>query len=188
MNSITQIIRQRRSIFPPTYTDQVIARELIDTILENANFAPTHQLTQPWRFRVITGDKRAPLGELLSGIYKEKAGEQFSEMKYNKMRNQPLRASHIIAICMKRDEANRVPEWEELAAVAMAVQNMWLTATELNIGAFWSSPRVIESPAVKPFLQLGEDETCLGFLYLGYHNAPATEAVRTPIEEKVIWL
>ena len=34
----------------------------------------------------------------------------------------------------------RLPEWEEICAVACAVQNMHLMATSMNhIGAFWSS-------------------------------------------------
>ena len=35
----------------------------------------------------------------------------------------------------------RLPEWEEICAVAMSVQNMHLMATALggNVGGFWSS-------------------------------------------------
>ena len=43
---------------------------------------------------------------------------------------------------MQRDPGERIPEWEELASVACAVQNMWLSATSYGIGAYWSSPKV----------------------------------------------
>jgi hypothetical protein len=36
---------------------------------------------------------------------------------------------------MQRDEKERIPDWEEVAATAMAVLNMWLTSHSPNIGA-----------------------------------------------------
>ena len=41
---------------------------------------------------------------------------------------------------MNRDKQNRLPEWEEIAAVSMAVQNMWLTCYANNIGCYLSTP------------------------------------------------
>lgn len=41
------------------------------------------------------------------------------------------KVSYMIAICMKRRASphKEMPEWEELCAVACAVQNMWLSMT-----------------------------------------------------------
>ena len=38
---------------------------------------------------------------------------------------------------MKRDKS--LPKMEEVAAVSMAVQNMWLTATAHGVGCYWST-------------------------------------------------
>ena len=35
---------------------------------------------------------------------------------------------------MDRNTENLIPEWEEIAAVSMSVQNMWLTCTANEIG------------------------------------------------------
>ncbi len=185
----TTIIRERRSIYPHAYLPERIADELIVELLENANYAPTHRLTEPWRFKVITGDKRAELGDLLGQLYKERTPEaDFMERKYNKTKEKPRQSSHIIAICMQRDPEARVPEWEEIAATAMAVQNIWLTAAAHKIGAYWSSPSVIEHPSCRLFLNVQASERCLGFLYLGYHDFPRVPPKRTPIAQKVEWL
>ena len=159
-------------------------------ILENANFAPTHKLTEPWRFRIIAGDKRAALGEILSNWYKENTKEaDFSEMKYNKMKTRAGKSSHVVAICMQRDAKERVPEWEELAATSMAVQNIWLSAWDLGVGMYWGSIKAIHSEAIQQFLALGEGETCLGFLYMGMRpEGLELKAVRTTIAEKIKWL
>jgi len=53
------------------------------------------------------------------------------------------------------------PEWEEISAVAMAVQNMWLACTALEIGAYWSSPSLINH--LDEFFNFNEGESCLGF-------------------------
>lgn len=187
--STTAIIRERRSIYPPSYTDQPLEDHVLAEILENANYAPTHRLTEPWRFRIIAGDKRAELGDILANFYRfHTPAEQFTDRKYNQLAEKARRSSHVIAICMHRDEKERVPEWEEIAATAMAVQNMWLTATAHKVGAYWSSHKAIYEKEVQQFLQLTPQERCLGFLYLGYHEMPRVEPKRTPIEQKIKWL
>ena len=91
----------------------------------------------------------------------------------------------VIAICMQRDLKDRVPEWEEIAATAMAVQNMWLMTGHLGLGGYWSSPGYISD--MKEELQLAEGERCLGFFYLGAYDAPMPDGDREPVEEKITW-
>lgn len=185
----TALIRTRRSIFPHSYTNRPIPNAIIQELLENANHAPTHRFTEPWRFKIITGKKLGTLGDLLAQLYKEKAANStFSEMKYNKTAQKPRQCSHVIAICMERDPKESIPEWEEIAATAMAVQNIWLSATAHEIGAYWSSPSSISSDVCRTFLKLSKRQRCLGFLYMGYHEMPPITAKRTSIEEKIEWL
>ena len=51
---INELIRTRRSIYPQMMIDKPISDEIIWNLLENANHAPTHRLTEPWRFKVFT--------------------------------------------------------------------------------------------------------------------------------------
>ena len=185
--TISELIRKRRSIFPKTYISQPISKEIIKEVLENANWAPTHKMTEPWRFKVLRGDALIKLRDWQVHWYKTVfPKEKFSERKLKKLETNPLKAGCIIAICMQRDEKERIPEWEEVAAVACAVQNMWLTTTAHDIGAYWSSPGFIRD--IGPFLNLKEGERCLGFFYMGYHDTLEMPAKRQPIEEKVEWL
>jgi nitroreductase len=181
------LARRRRSIFPNMYNERPISRAIIEQILENANWAPTHQKTEPWRFRVFLGDSRERLSEYLSSWYSANTpADRFSEIKMEKMRQNPLRSACVIAICMARDPKERVPEWEELAAVACAVQNMWLSCAAYGIGSYWSTPPAILEAG--EFLDLGPGERCLGLFYMGYHDMPEIPGQRGPISEKTIWL
>jgi nitroreductase len=183
----TELIRRRRAIFPNSYTDKAIGKETIQEILENANWAPTHKLTEPWRFKVIMEGGLERLGDYMGEYYKRHTpAELFSEMKYKKNMENPRRSACVIAICMKRDPAQRVPEWEEVAAVACAVQNMWLTCTAHGIGCYWSTPQAALEAG--EFLGLEEGERCLGFFYLGHHEMPELPGKRTPIGGKVQWI
>jgi len=186
MMNINDLIKNRRSIFPNTFVDKSIPKEVIQQILENANWAPTHRLTEPWRFKVFTGESLKSLSDFLGNWYQNNIPtEKYSERKHKKTIKKPMQCACVIAICMQRDPKESVPEWEEIAAVACAVQNMWLTCTANDIGCYWSSPAAIHS--TKEFLNLNEGERCLGFLYMGYHESPKMESPRKSIDDKVVW-
>jgi nitroreductase len=183
----SELIRKRRAIFPKSYIHKPIPVAIIEQVLENANWAPTHRLTEPWRFKVFTGPALGRLGDYLGDFYRNNTpAEGFSEMKFNKNLQSPRQSGCVIAICMKRDAEARVPEWEEVAAVACAVQNMWLTCTSYGIGCYWSTPKAaLEADA---FLGLEEAERCLGLFYMGYHDLPELPGKRSPITEKTTWI
>lgn len=183
---IKEIIASRRAVYPVQYNSETVTKEEIQSILESANWAPTHRRTEPWRFKVMQGEILPKFADFLAETYKNTA-DKFSETKYNKYKTNPLKASAVIAICMQRDPNESIPEWEEIASTAMAVQNMWLTASELKIGAYWGSPSVIKY--MDQFFDMNEGEKCLGFFYLGKYDGPLDSGTRkSEIVEKTVWL
>jgi len=183
---LTDIIKRRRSIFPISYTSEEVPVDVIMQILESANYAPTHKLTQPWRFTVFRNEGKRKFAVELARLYKETTTEnQFLQKKYDSIQEKAAQSSAIIAINAEL-HPEKVPEWEELAAVACAVQNMALTAEALQVGAYWSSPGMIAD--LKDYLNLGEQEKCFGLFYLGYHDEKPRTAARTPIEKKIKWI
>lgn len=188
MTSITQIIRGRRSIFPKSYIDKPIAKDVIEEMLINAHWAPNHKKTEPWRFKVYHGESLDVLSRTLPEVYKNNVPEErFNERTYAKFGQFPSAAGCVIAICMQRDQKESLPEWEEIAAVGGAVQNMQLTCAAHNIGCYWASPGILINNA-KQFMPLAEGERCLGFLYMGYYEDPQIPGSRQPIEGRVQWM
>jgi nitroreductase len=181
---IFDLIKKRRSVFPAQYNDKPIAKKDLMRILEAANWAPTHKRTEPWRFKVLLGESREKLGLFLSYKYMDTEAKP-KEIKTRKLIENPKKAAAIIAICMQRDPKESVPEWEEIAATAMAVQNMWLCCTELGIGCYWSSPGLIAY--MGEFFDLSPGEKCLGFLYMGYSDGLPEAGMRQPVDEKTTW-
>ncbi len=182
---IFDLIKRRRSVFPVQYNDKPISKEILEKVVEAANWAPNHRKTEPWRFKVLRGNSKDALGTFLANKYQETEAKP-KKIKIKKLLDNPSKAGAIIAICMQRDPNESVPEWEEIAATAMAVQNMWLCCTEMEIGSYWSSPGLIKY--MDEFFDFAEGEKCLGFFYMGYYDDALTEGVRQPVEEKVEWM
>lgn len=181
---LLSLIKNRRTVLPKFYADRPIERDVLDDIFEAANWAPTHNLTEPWRFLVYQGDSRKKIADYLGEDYLKKGGKE-TDIKFKKVTSKPIQANTVVAICMKRDPKESIPQWEEEMSVAMAVQNMWLMCTAYGIGGFWASPSAIIN--ARDLLGLEEDEFCYGLFYMGYNEAPELEGKRGPIEEKVAW-
>lgn len=181
-----KLARARRSVFPKQFAPGAkVPDEIIHEILENATWAPTHKLTEPWHFVVFTGEGLKKLAEFQSELYKKTAGDGFKMEKFVKFREQPLLASHIIALCMKR--SGKVPEVEEIAAVSCAVQNIYLSVTAYGYGGYWTTGGVTYTPEAKPFFGLREEDRLLGFFYVGVVGVPSVAGNRTPVEKKIEW-
>jgi len=189
VNEINQLIRNRRSVFPKQFeAGKKIDDAIVQEILVNATWAPNHGQTEPWKFVVFTGKGLEKLAAFQSELYKKEAGENFKEATYQTLSSNPLKASHIIAICMKRDPNKRFPEVEEIAAVSCAVQNIYLSVTAYGLGGYLTTGGVTYKPRAKEFFGLEDDDKLLGFFYLGHVAVPSVAGKRKPIEEKVEWV
>ncbi|MBV2226376.1 MULTISPECIES: nitroreductase [Sphingobacterium] len=183
-NEVLKNIEYRRAVFQANYTDQEVTREELLTILEAANAAPTHKRTQPWRFVVFRNEGLIRLGDELARIYKSVTpAEKYTEATEQNMAKKATQSKAALAIIV--DYSGDLPEWEELAATACAVENMWLAAASIGIGGYWATPGLINH--IGPFLNLKENQRCIGFFYMGHHESEPREPVRSPIEDKIRW-
>jgi len=184
-----QLARSRRSVFPDQFeAGAVVDDAIINEILINACQAPNHGRTEPWQFTVFSGDGLKKLGEFQSNLYKETAGENFKEATYIKMQQNPLKASHIIAIGMKRSALKNIPEIEDIEAVACAVQNIYLSVTAYGLGGYWTTGGITYKEEARSFFGLGATDKLLGFFYIGKIAVPSVASSRSPLEQKVNWI
>ena len=161
---LKHIIEERRSIFPKDYTDKPIPELIINEVLSNAVLAPNHKRTKPWRFKVFKGEEKQKLAQELQNIYRETTPDfQFLKKKYDDIGFKINKANVVISIVVQYSQL--VPDWEEIAATAMAVQNMYLTCTANKVGCYWSSPKIVNH--LKDSLKIEENQQCLGLFYMG---------------------
>jgi nitroreductase len=191
LDQLSALIRHRRTIKPASMdSSRPIERTTLMTLLENATWAPTHGLTEPWRFRVYEGDSRQTLASALGQLYRETTpASEFREDKLVKLSENALLAPTVVVVWMQRTIGHKVPAIEELEAVACAMQNVMLSAAAIDLGSFWSSPPLIESTEFRQWLGISEEDRCLGLLYLGWPKAGDAwpRSVRKPVEQVVSW-
>lgn len=179
---INTVIRNRKSIYPKDYSREEIPDQVIKEILLNANYAPTHRLTQPWFFKVYKNESKQKLIDIVNKIDESK----LSQIKLSKFIQKVNDSNAIISIFLNRDEKERLPEWEEIAAVSMSVQNMWLTCYANNIGSYWSTPSFLKEYG--ELIDLSVNQTSLGFFFMGVYDHKESPKLRDDITTKVEWI
>lgn len=186
-----ELIAHRRSVKPIDMdSEKNITSDLWETLIECANWAPSHGHTEPWKFIIYRGESRSDLANALQAAYKADTPEaDFMAEKYEKMGRNPLYAHAVVAVVMARGAVVKIPVLEEVEAVACAVQNMHLAASAAGLGMFWSSPPATYGASFAKFLELGDDDQCLGLLYVGWPKEGKSWPVgsRRPAMKKVVW-
>lgn len=185
------LIRHRRSIKPQDLDPaRGIDATLISELIENATWAPNHGLTEPWKFHVFQGDARRALIASMQQTYREVTiAAEFREDKLEKIGTNPLLAPVVIACVMERRGGAKIPELEEIEAMACALQNLMLSATAAGLGSYWSSPPLLDGRTFRSFLNVGPEDRCVGLIYLGWPRAGLQwpKSVRQPVASKILW-
>ena len=186
------IYRTRRSIKPMAMDSlREVSRELVLSLLEDAHWAPTHARNQPWRFQVFASlAARTRLGEGLQSIYDEITPvDKRLDSKRAKLSANPQLAPVVIALGAHIAPEGKVPEWEEIAAVSCAVQNLMLSAHERGLGTYWSSPPVAGRAEFARWLGWDETHRMMGLIYIGWpqEGQPAPQSTRDDLMDRVTW-
>lgn len=151
-------IRTRRT--HKAFAPESLPREQIDELLELASWAPNHNLTVPWRFRVIGPETLRRL--------KEVAGAEGAA----KLDRAP---TLIVVSCVLSGDP--VEEEEDLHATAAASYIVLLAAHGRGFASYWRTPGILRSPEGRAAVDLPEEERFVGLLHLGHprQEKPAPE-------------
>jgi nitroreductase len=186
---LEEAIQSRRSV--GRVKQDPVPKELIERILESAVHAPNHKMTEPWLFHVFTGKGRGELARARAETARLQAlsdgeDEEMAAGRISHERKKAFRAPVVIAVLCAagRDE---VEDLENYAACAAAVQNMQLTAYSLGLASMWRTGAMAYHDHMRKFFGLGEDDTIVAYLYLGYPDMGERPRRRQPASEKTTW-
>ena len=187
---LAAIIKNRRSVSWSKMNGKTIPDETVARVLALADWAPTHGRTEPWRFFVYKGAALKQFGKTHADLYwQHTAEDKRQEATYEKFLHNVDNVSHLVIAFTKRGANVKIPQLEEIAATAAAIQNLLLGATASGISSFWSSGGMTHTPALKEHLGLASDDIIMGLIFLGCTDEPAKEGFRNiAINEKVIWM
>lgn len=159
------------------------SREHLERIVRAGTRAPDHGRLRPWRFVVIEGEARKQLGEAMAQMLRAKQPDaQPAQLEAEAAK--PMRAPTIVAVGASITRG-KIPEIEQVAAVAAGIQNMFLTAHALGYGAMWKTGAAAYDAGIKQLLGWKPEDHIVGFLYLGT-LAAAGPLVAAPLD--IRWL
>jgi len=162
-------IRTRRT--HKAYGSQPVDETTLRELLDLARWAPNHNLTNPWRFRVL--GPRA-LARLKDAAGPEAAGKLD-------------RAPTLVAVSVVQ-AGDSIQDEEDLCATACAAYVVLLAAHGRGLASYWRTPAVLREPAGRAALGLADDERAIGLLHLGPPRQEQRVPERAPAPDVVAFL
>ena len=116
LSEVNDLIRSRRSIRPEQFSSRKVQKDQIELILTNAQWAPNHGNTEPWRFHVFMSEEsRTELSQKLGALYLETTdASSQNDSKLAKLMRRPSISSVVVAVSMSRQKEEKIPEIEEV--------------------------------------------------------------------------
>ena len=166
---LEQAIRTRRT--QKAFRPDPVPRETLDELFELARWAPAHNLTDPWRFRVIGPQALAAL--------KEAAGPESAPK---------LDRAPTLVVASAVQTGDPAQDEEDLLAVGVASYIVLLAAHARGLSSYWRTPGVLRTPEGRAAVGLPDDEHFVGLLHLGWCKQDKEPPARAPAEEFVTYL
>jgi nitroreductase len=164
-----QAIRTRRT--HKAYGAEPVPRATLEELFELARWAPNHNLTNPWRFRVVGPEALARL--------KEAAGADAA--------SKLDRAPTLIVTSVTRT-GDPIQDEEDLCAAAIASYIVLLGAHARGLAGYWRTPAVLRTAEGRAAVGVGEEERVLGLLHLGPPRQDKQPPERLPPGDFVTFL
>jgi nitroreductase len=163
-------IRERRT--HKAYGADPVERATLEELFELARWAPNHNLTNPWRFRVLGP---ATLERLKAAAGPEAAGKLD-------------RAPTLVAVSVAQTGDDPVRDEEDLLAAAVAAYIVLLAAHGRGLAGYWRTPAVLRSAEGRAALGIPHDERAIGLLHLGPPRQERPRPERAPTGDVVTFL
>src|SRR5918992_2641634 len=124
---LEEAIRTRRT--HKVYGPDPVDRATLDELLELARWAPNHNLTNPWRFRVLGPESLARLKE---------AADPEAAAKLDR--------APTLVVASVVQTGDPVQDEEDYAAAAVAAYIVLLAAHARGLAGYWRTPEVLRTP------------------------------------------
>jgi coenzyme F420-0:L-glutamate ligase/coenzyme F420-1:gamma-L-glutamate ligase len=174
-----EAIRTRRSL--RQLLPRAVPREIVDEVLALACVAPAPHHTRPWRYVIVSAERRAALAEAMSAAWRadlERDGhpEALIERLLRRSMRQITSAPALILACLTHEGLRDWPDERrarnEFAmaqqSVGAGMQNIMLGAHALGLASYWISAPLFAPDACADALALPDGYIAQAFIVLGY--------------------
>src|SRR3954453_22127652 len=166
---LEEAIRTRRTF--KAFRPDPVPRETLDELFELARWAPAHNVTNPWRFRVVGPEALLAL--------KEAAGPE-SAPKLD-------RAPTLVAVSAVQT-GDPIQDEEDLLATGVASYIVLVAAHARGLAGYWRTPGVLRTPEGRAAVGLADDEQFVSLIHLGRPVQEKAPPERAPVGEIAAYL
>jgi nitroreductase len=167
---LEQAIRTRRT--HKAAGPEPLDRETLDELFELARWAPNHQLTNPWRFRVI--------GPHALERLKRACDDPVAAAKLD-------RAPTLVLVTATQS-GDPLVDVEDMLATGVAAYVVLLAAHGRGLAGYWRTPEVLRTVQGRAALDVPDHERVVGLLQLGYPRQQPRVPERAPVDSVVEYL
>ncbi|KGT95689.1 oxidoreductase [Erwinia typographi] len=153
------------------------AGEALENIIRAGMRAPDHGTLQPWRFIVVENQGRERFSALLESAARQAGLE---DKAIEKAKQAPFRAPMIITVVAHCEADHKVPQWEQLVSAGCAVMAMQMAAAAQGFNGIWRTGPWTEDRSVREAFHCREQDSIVGFLYLGTPQLKSSTTVVPP--------
>jgi coenzyme F420-0:L-glutamate ligase/coenzyme F420-1:gamma-L-glutamate ligase len=186
-------IRTRRSL--RQLAARPVPREILDEALALACLAPAPHHTRPWRYVIVSPERRQSLAEAMGAAWRrdlEHDGhrEEVIAKLLVKSHRQITLAPALVLVCLTHeglrewpDERRARNEWAMAQqSVGAGMQNLMLAAHARGLASYWISAPLFAPEAAAAALALPDDYVAEAFIVLGYPAPGVTPKPRPPTD------
>ena len=166
---VDDAIRTRRT--HKAYGAEPVPRETLEELFELARWAPNHNLTNPWRFRVLGPESLTRL--------KDASGEEAAAK---------LDRAPTLVVASVIESADAIQGEEDHAAAAVAAYIVLLGAHARGLAGYWRTPAVLRTPGGRSAAGVPAGERVIGLLHLGPRRQEKEPPERMPPGDFVTYL
>ena len=177
---------KRRSVLAKKMQNHPISENDLEIITNAGIRVPDHGALNPWKIKIIKGNKRKIVDEevILSEFKKENPEASLQSIETESKRLQ--RASVVLAVLSTPVEHPRIPNWEMVLSSGAVCMNLVSCAQSLGYAAQWLTEWYSYNKKMLEYLGGRSNiDKISGFIYIG-HKIEEPNERRRPNPEKVI--
>ncbi len=176
----------RRSVLARKMSNKKIPKDDLKKILAAGIRVPDHGALNPWKIKVIVGEKLKLVdNEIILSEFK-KNNPEASEVQLETESRRLQRAGAVLAVISCPVEHPKIPEWEMRLSSGAVCMNLLSCAQSLGYAAQWLTEWYAYNNKMLEYLGGRPDiDRISGFIYIG-HKVEEPNERRRPDPEKVV--
>jgi nitroreductase len=183
---VERAIRSRRTV--KAFEREPVDRETLLELLELARWAPNHNLTNPWRFRVLGPGALDRLKHAAAELAVREAPPGADAETVGAATAAKLDRAPTLVVCSAKRSDDPVQDEEDRYAVACGGYVVLLAAHARGLAGYWRTPAVLRTAAGREAVGLPDEEHFIGLLHLGRGSQEVTAPERAAPEDYVEFL